>query len=189
MGDEKTQKFINETVLKSSILHNKTFQVTFFKNESQLEDFDASDAGGKLDFGIIFDEIPHEKLSYKIRSKGRFPSAEARTNDGTGCRPTDDSINSTIFNPLDGSSNSIPYCQPTNYYHSGFLGLQAAIDFSWISSRPSPNGNGFNFPQEILLQLVPKIAFVGGTVTVLRSIIPLYLVISLSQFVPPMLLV
>ena len=28
-----------------------------------------------------------------------------------------------------------------------------------------------------------------GTVTVLRSIIPLYLVISLSQFVPPMLLV
>ena len=41
---------------------NKTFQVTFFKNESQLEDFDASDAGGNLDFGIIFDEIPHEKV-------------------------------------------------------------------------------------------------------------------------------
>ena len=71
------------------------------------------------------------QLNYKIRSKGRFPSAEARTNDGTGCRPTDDSINSTIFKI--GSSNSIPYCEPTNYYHSGFLGLQAAIDFSWIS--------------------------------------------------------
>ena len=74
------------------------------------------------------------QLSYKIRSKGKFPSAEARTNDGTGCRPTDDSINSTIFNLLDGSSSdSIPRCEPTNYYHSGFLGLQAAIDFSWIS--------------------------------------------------------
>ena len=75
------------------------------------------------------------QLSYKIRSKkGRLPSAEARTNDGTGCRPTDDSINSTIFNLLDGSSSdSIPRCEPTNYYHSGFLGLQAAIDFSWIS--------------------------------------------------------
>ena len=43
------------------------------------------------------------QLTYKIRSKGKFPSAEARTNDGTGCRPTDDSINSTIFNLLDGS--------------------------------------------------------------------------------------
>ena len=74
------------------------------------------------------------QLSYKIRSKGKFPSAEARTNDGTGCRPTDDSINSTIFNLLDGSSSgSIPRCEPTNYYHSGFLGLQAAIDFSWIA--------------------------------------------------------
>ena len=80
-------------------------------------------------------EIYVFQLSYKIRSKGKFPSAEARTNDGTGCRPTDDSINSTIFNlALDGStSDSIPRCDPTNYYHSGFLGLQAAIDFSWIS--------------------------------------------------------
>ena len=46
----------------ASFFQNKTFQVTFFKNESQLEDFDASDAGGNLDFGIIFDEIPHEKV-------------------------------------------------------------------------------------------------------------------------------
>merc|ERR1712156_1087352 len=175
---------MNLVLKNTTIFEDVKCHLMYFNNESQLELFDVNGTGGNLDFGIIFDEIPTEKLSYKIRTKDeKLPSAKERTNDGTQCRPTGNNF---------GTGNgSIYHCNPTNYYYSGFLGFQAATDFSWISlmSSRSPIGNIFNFPQEILLQLVPKNAFVGGTFTVLRSIIPLYLVISLSQFVPPMLLV
>ena len=110
-----------------------------------------------------------------------MPSADERTNDGTGCRQQEGSDN---MNPNAG----IFHCNPTNYFYSGFISLQAAIDFTWISIR-SNSTTGFEFPNEILLQLSPKESFVGASIQVLRAIIPLYLVISLSQFVPPMLLV
>eukprot|EP00095_Tigriopus_kingsejongensis_P007733 maker-scaffold200_size264178-snap-gene-0.10 protein:Tk07733 transcript:maker-scaffold200_size264178-snap-gene-0.10-mRNA-1 annotation:"atp-binding cassette sub-family a member 5" len=44
------------------------------------------------------------------------------------------------------------------------------------------------FPQ-LFLQMLPKEAFTGNTAVILRSIIPLYLVISMSQFITPMLVV
>ena len=34
----------------------------YFNNESQMELFDVNGTGGNLDFGIIFDKIPAEKV-------------------------------------------------------------------------------------------------------------------------------
>ena len=54
------------------LLQNTTFHVEYFKNESQLEDSNASE---NLDFGIIFDENPQEKVScifYDSRPDLRF---------------------------------------------------------------------------------------------------------------------
>ena len=47
----------------------------YFNNESQLELFDVNGTGGNLDFGIIFDEIPTEKvicIFYDSRTDLRF---------------------------------------------------------------------------------------------------------------------
>ena len=70
------------------------------------------------------------QLNYKIRSKAALPSAQARKNDGTGCRSTDDF-------PENSNFTEIWHCNPTNYYYSGFLTLQAAIDFTWLSVSTS----------------------------------------------------
>ena len=58
-----------------------------------------------------------------------------------------------------------------------------AINLSLIFQWQSQN---FSVPREITLQLVPKKSQVAGSMYALRSIIPLYLAIAMSQFVPPM---
>ena len=70
------------------------------------------------------------QLSYILRSKGNLPSASERTNDGSTCRPTEDNFDSEM-----AQNGEIHHCNPTNYYFSGFLSLQAAIDLTWIVRR------------------------------------------------------
>ena len=66
------------------------------------------------------------QLSYKLRTDDsyRLPSTTERDNDGTQCRTT--SENSHTLN------GEVYRCGPTNYFFSGFMTLQSAIDFSWI---------------------------------------------------------
>ena len=136
------------------------------------------------------------QLSYKLRTDDsyRLPSTTERDNDGTQCRTT--SENSHTLN------GEVYRCGPTNYFFSGFMTLQSAIDFSWIKVTRCIllqliyhqltffifqwQSQNFSVPKEITLQLVPKKSQVSGSMYALRSIIPLYLAIAMSQFVPPM---
>ena len=45
-------------------------------------------------------------------------------------RPTEDNFDSEM-----AQNGEIHHCNPTNYYFSGFLSLQAAIDLTWIVRR------------------------------------------------------
>ncbi len=75
-------------------------------------------------------------------------------------------------------------CPITSYYWSGFSTLQASIDHTWLGWKDSRHAT-----PSVGLQLLPMIEFTSSNALVLRSIVPLYLVISLSQFITPMLMV
>ncbi|XP_059079473.1 cholesterol transporter ABCA5-like isoform X1 [Tigriopus californicus] len=79
-------------------------------------------------------------------------------------------------------------CSVGTYYWSGFSTIQAVIDNEWMKFQLAKSGETFTFPK-IALQMMPKHEFTGTAAVILRSIIPLYLVISLSQFITPMLIV
>ena len=73
-------------------------------------------------------------------------------------------------------------CPLTSYYWSGFSTLQAAVDDAWLRwQRP-----GHRTP-DIRLSILPKEETTSSNAYVLRSIVPLYMVIALSQFITPML--
>lgn len=114
------------------------------------------------------------QLDYKLRTrKASLPPSNEKVNDGLQCRTT-------------GVLGDIPFCRPANYFHSGFMSIQSAVEMSWLRKQQP---GIFSYPKDLQLQLFPKEYAIGTNWLILRSIIPLYLVISLSQFVPPMLMV
>ncbi|XP_066148886.1 cholesterol transporter ABCA5-like [Euwallacea fornicatus] len=76
-------------------------------------------------------------------------------------------------------------CPVNQYYHSGFLALQALIDFSKI--RLDAGMENLVVPK-ILLELFPKASYTGNWIFVVRVIIPLYIVVALSQFITYLLI-
>ncbi|KAF5301097.1 hypothetical protein FQA39_LY10916 [Lamprigera yunnana] len=76
-------------------------------------------------------------------------------------------------------------CPVNEYYFSGFVGLQALLDFAKI--RNDSNRNNTVVPH-LLLEMFPKEAFTGNWMVVFRVIIPLYMVMALSQFVAYLLI-
>ncbi|XP_023324416.1 ATP-binding cassette sub-family A member 9 [Eurytemora carolleeae] len=75
-------------------------------------------------------------------------------------------------------------CPVTSYFWSGFTTLQFAVEHTWLQKKNSSH----SIPQ-ILLEQLPKPRYSGSTETVLRSVLPLYMTISISQFLAPMLMV
>ncbi|KAB0791349.1 hypothetical protein PPYR_03149 [Photinus pyralis] len=76
-------------------------------------------------------------------------------------------------------------CPVNEYYFSGFVGLQALLDFTKIRSR---TGRNDTVVPHLLLQMFPKEAFTGNWMVAFRVVIPLYMVMALSQFVAYLLI-
>ncbi|XP_060533320.1 cholesterol transporter ABCA5-like [Cylas formicarius] len=76
-------------------------------------------------------------------------------------------------------------CPVNQYYYSGFLALQALLDFTKI--RLDTGLETLQVPQ-ILLEMFPKAAHTGNWMVLVRVLIPLYMVISLSQFITYLLI-
>ena len=87
----------------------------------------------------------------------------------------------------DGSMEAGVTCPANSYWGSGFTTLQYLLGQSWMKQRKS----SFEMPTLKIRQL-PKKAYKGysGTVmTVFRSMVPLYITMSMSMFISPMLTV
>ena len=91
------------------------------------------------------------QLNYTIRIKTiDLPFASDLQNGGTDCRYTDDDDTPNL--------GGLKFCKPTNYLYTGFVGLQALIDYNWIKV----NEDTFEFPENITFQLPPREFQLGG---------------------------
>ena len=77
-----------------------------------------------------------------------------------------------------------PDCPMSTYYNSGFATIQYLIDYSWITHL-TPD---FQAPK-IHFNILPKGSESTDISMVLRSVVPLLMVLALSQFMNPMLMV
>uniref|UniRef100_A0AAR5Q584 ABC transporter domain-containing protein n=1 Tax=Dendroctonus ponderosae TaxID=77166 RepID=A0AAR5Q584_DENPD len=76
-------------------------------------------------------------------------------------------------------------CPVNQYYYSGFLALQALMDFTKI--RLDAGIETLAIPK-IFLELFPKASYTGDWMVIVRVLIPLYTVIALSQFITYLLI-
>ncbi|CAG9770151.1 unnamed protein product [Ceutorhynchus assimilis] len=76
-------------------------------------------------------------------------------------------------------------CPVNQYYYSGFLALQALMDFTKI--RLDAGIENLAVPK-IVLEMFPKPFFTGNWMVIVRVVIPLYTVIALSQFITYLLI-
>ncbi|KAL1502488.1 hypothetical protein ABEB36_007623 [Hypothenemus hampei] len=76
-------------------------------------------------------------------------------------------------------------CPVNQYYYSGFLALQALMDFTKI--RLDAGMEDLVVPK-IFLELFPKASYTGNWMVLVRVLIPLYTVIALSQFITYLLI-
>ncbi|CAG9814922.1 unnamed protein product [Phaedon cochleariae] len=75
-------------------------------------------------------------------------------------------------------------CPVNQYYFSGFLALQTLLDYTKM--RMDNNVN-LTVPQ-ILLEMFPKGAHTGNWMVIIRTVIPIYMVMALSQFITYLLI-
>ncbi|XP_030747414.1 ATP-binding cassette sub-family A member 5-like [Sitophilus oryzae] len=76
-------------------------------------------------------------------------------------------------------------CPVNQYYYSGFLALQALIDFTKI--KLDAGIENLDVPS-ILLEMFPKSSYTGSWMVIVRVLIPFYTVIALSQFITYLLI-
>jgi len=103
--------------------------------------------------------------SKQYASKERFIP-----NEGEGFNP------STLFYPSG--------CRGNAYWWSGFSRMQFLIEHSWLKMKT----NSHTAPTLKIRQL-PKLEYSGTGETILRSMLPIYMTLSMSQFITPMLMV
>ncbi|XP_050501513.1 cholesterol transporter ABCA5-like isoform X2 [Diabrotica virgifera virgifera] len=126
---------------------------------------------------VIFkSDVPyvHTSLSYQIRTNPYYISTPSSNDIGWDKQSCRGGTNPNS-NMEDGST-----CPANTYYFSGFLALQTLLDYTRIQlDNPTQD----NIPY-ISLEIFPKAATtVGDFANMIRIIIPIYMVLALSQFV------
>lgn len=76
-------------------------------------------------------------------------------------------------------------CPVNQYYYSGFVALQALLDYTKI--RIDTRRYDVQVPQ-IMLEMLPKEAYTADWMVAFRVVIPLYMVMALSQFITYLLI-
>ncbi|EEB12939.1 predicted protein [Pediculus humanus corporis] len=133
-----------------------------------------------IPIAVVFDE--EDPLQYEIRTNPSFvvtPQTTELYSSPANCR---ESVShwAGIFPIETGDS-----CPVNQYYYSGFVALQTLLDYTKI--RLDSNKLDLQVPH-FLLELFPKEAFTGYWMVAFRVIIPLYMVMALSQFITYLLI-
>lgn len=141
-----------------------------------------------IPLAIIFEDSQpiSQRLIYEIRTNPSYilpPSPTELYSAPISCR-----MNKTghwmgdILSIKTGDS-----CPVNNYLHSGFLALQMITDITKIK-YVNPVGNPDVTIPDIKLILFPKEAYTADWMLAFRVVIPLYMVLALSQFVTYLLI-
>ncbi|XP_069698967.1 cholesterol transporter ABCA5-like isoform X2 [Periplaneta americana] len=133
---------------------------------------------------VIFetDDPVKGSLRYEIRTNPSFvvtPSTTELYSSPASCRESEGHW-SGVFPIETGES-----CPVNQYYYSGFVAIQALFDFTKI--RLDSEKMDIEVPH-IMLELFPKEAYTGDWMVAFRVVIPLYMVMALSQFITYLLI-
>lgn len=136
-----------------------------------------------IPIAVIFEGDPlNGPLSYEIRTNPNYvatPSTSDLYASHAVCRLSE-SYWASLFPIETGES-----CPVNQYFYSGFVALQALLDYTKI--RLESGRDDVDVPH-ILLEIFPKEAYTGDWMLVFRLIIPLYMVMALSQFITYLLI-
>lgn len=164
-----------------------------------------------MQLALVFhnDDPINSQLSYEIRTNPSFFVAPLTTelfSSPVSCRETESFFSSMISTDMIDLGDTCPVNQ---YYYSGFIALQALLDFTKIyvshdsktflrkpfelfssssSLRKLSSGiTSFRLPS-IQFEMFPKDAHTGNWLVAFRLVIPIYLVMALSQFITYLLI-
>lgn len=135
----------------------------------------------EMPLALIFhgDDPYNGQLKYEIRTNPSFfvtPSTTDLYSSPVACRQSE-SYWSAMF-PIDIGDS----CPVNQYYYSGFIALQTLLDYTKLNLVTT-----FNIPN-ITLEMFPKEAYTGNWMVAFRLVIPIYMVMALSQFITYLLI-
>ncbi|XP_037078455.1 phospholipid-transporting ATPase ABCA1-like [Pollicipes pollicipes] len=122
--------------------------------------------------GLVLPERPGHNLTYTLRLDWRLGLPTARWAGDGACRAAG-------TDGADGPLELGAGCPANQYYYSGFLTLQNSIDALLIEMQT----NQTTLPTNMTMQDGPKKEAAGGSASFLKIFVPLYMAISLSQFI------
>ncbi|XP_035731949.1 ABC transporter A family member 1-like isoform X2 [Vespa mandarinia] len=134
---------------------------------------------------VIFEDSQPitQRLLYEIRTNPSYTSPPSPTelySAPVTCRKDNSHWMGDVLSIETGGS-----CPVNNYLDSGFLALQMLMDITKI--RLDTQNNDVTIP-DIKLEMFPKEAFTADWMLAFRVIIPLYMVLALSQFITYLLI-
>ncbi|KAI4488532.1 hypothetical protein M0802_011535 [Mischocyttarus mexicanus] len=134
---------------------------------------------------VIFEDSQPitQRLLYEIRTNPSYTSPPSPTelySAPVTCRKDTSHWMGGILSIETGGS-----CPVNNYLHSGFLALQMLMDITKI--RLDTQNIDVTIP-DIKLEMFPKEAFTADWMLAFRVVIPLYMVLALSQFITYLLI-
>ncbi|XP_039751795.1 ATP-binding cassette sub-family A member 5-like isoform X1 [Pararge aegeria] len=167
-----------------------------YNTTEELNDAYHSDAK-RFPLAVIFHTDPGifgETLRYTIRTNpsrdGGTPSTRTLTTSPAKCRErtgykdwSSDWSRGGQLIPL-SEMHREDQCPVLQYYYTGFLALQTLIDFVKIKID---TGNNF-FPPRVDFRQFPKRQHTGDWLVIFRVIMPMYMVMTLSQFITYLLM-
>ncbi|XP_037043268.1 ATP-binding cassette sub-family A member 9-like [Bradysia coprophila] len=137
-----------------------------------------------MPMAVIFhsDDPYNGPLKYEIRTNPSFvgtpPTTELFSSLAV-CRQTESSWTSVF--PIEAGKS----CPCNQYYYSGFIALQTLLDYTKI--RIASANLKLQVPM-ITLEMFPKEAYTGNWMVAFRVVIPIYMVMALSQFITYLLI-
>ncbi|XP_074040228.1 cholesterol transporter ABCA5 [Leptinotarsa decemlineata] len=140
-----------------------------------------------IPIAVLFDEPGpiNGPLQYEIRTNPSLygtPSTTSLYSSPLACRDTKSQWYkyAGVIPAMEGGDS----CPVNQYFYSGFLALQALLDYTRIRIDTKSN---LKVPR-LLLEMFPKHAHTGNWMVYIRIIIPIYMVMSLSQFITYLLI-
>ncbi|KAL7012162.1 hypothetical protein ACKWTF_014662 [Chironomus riparius] len=163
-----------------------TFKISwqFYDNQSELIAAYWRDPYS-MPLALVFhnDDPYNGQLDYEIRTNPSFyvaPSTTELFSNPVSCRQNDDNYLAQMI-PIEMGDA----CPVNQYYYSGFIALQTLLDYTKISLTSSCTD--FHLPT-IFLEMFPKEPYTGNWLVAFRVVIPIYMVMALSQFITYLLI-
>ncbi|KAI7815451.1 ABC subfamily A member [Rhyzopertha dominica] len=140
----------------------------------------------KIPIAVIFEEPGplNGPLKYQIRTNPSFsetPSTTELFSSPASCRQSSSYWAGVGGFPIETGES----CPVNQYYYSGFTALQALLDYTKI--KIDSGRSDIRIPK-IYLEMFPKEAYTGNWMVAFRVLIPLYMVMALSQFITYLLI-